>query len=142
MAGSQINIFSMMMVSMWVYNPLNSIMMTQKTFTDLAGPGKVDLTMAKLTFVGLNLALLGVALYKLSTLGLLPITAADWVRLVLVLSLSRSLSPQSPKNFRRHAQLTLSLSLSLSLFAGIAARENAGTRLVGRGVRMYRGLET
>ena len=71
-----------MMVGMWLVNPINAVLSTQKTFTELAGPGKVDLTMAKLVFVGLNLCLLAVALYKLSTLGLLPITAADWVRFV------------------------------------------------------------
>ena len=38
----------------------------------------VDLTTPKLIFIALNLASLGVALYKMKAMGLLPVTAADW----------------------------------------------------------------
>jgi len=48
--------------------------------------GETDLTTPKLLFIALNLASLGVALYKCKSMGLLPLTAADWTGLLPVLS--------------------------------------------------------
>lgn len=39
--------------------------------------------MPKLTFVGLQCVALGVALYKCKSMGLLPMTAADWTGLLV-----------------------------------------------------------
>lgn len=40
--------------------------------------GKVELQMPKLVFVLLNFVMLGVGLYKMSKMRLLPTTSADW----------------------------------------------------------------
>merc|ERR1712113_1051693 len=77
MSGSQVQIFSIMMVGMSLYNPLNAILNTNATFAPL-GAENVDLTLAKLAFIAVNGLGVAIALYKLSTLGLLPITSADW----------------------------------------------------------------
>ena len=39
---------------------------------------EIDLTLPKLAFIGCNAAMLALALWKLNTMRLLPITAADW----------------------------------------------------------------
>jgi hypothetical protein len=41
--------------------------------------GKVDLQMAKIIWVVLNCMWLGVGMYKMSYMRLLPTTSADWV---------------------------------------------------------------
>ena len=44
--------------------------------------GKTDLAMAKLTYVAMNLLGLAMGMYKCATMGLLPLTSSDWVRLL------------------------------------------------------------
>ena len=45
---------------------------------------KANLLMSKITFVGMNLLAMSGALYKMSTMGLLPTTPSDWVSLLAV----------------------------------------------------------
>lgn len=47
----------------------------------MSAPG-VNLGLPKLLYVLLNLAGVGVVAYKLRVMGLLPLTAADWVSLL------------------------------------------------------------
>lgn len=42
-------------------------------------PKPISLTVPKLVFVGFQLLSLALALYKASTMGLLPLTSADWL---------------------------------------------------------------
>lgn len=75
MSGKNLNIFSISITSMAVLTPIKSILGMQQTFASLEG---VDLQMAKLVYVGLNLVWLMVGLYKMSSMRLLPTTSADW----------------------------------------------------------------
>jgi len=79
MSGSSIQIFSIMMTGMSLINPFKALLATNETFKNFEKEEGVDLKIPKLIFVSLQLLSLGVALYKCSTMGLLPLTSADWV---------------------------------------------------------------
>ena len=82
MSGSGVNIFSMMITGMAVMNPCKALFNVSGPFKALAQDGKTDLTQAKLTFVAMNLLGLAMGMYKCATMGLLPLTSSDWVRLL------------------------------------------------------------
>ena len=44
--------------------------------------GKTNLTQAKLLYLVLSLVGLGMGLYKVNSMGLLPVTSADWVSML------------------------------------------------------------
>ena len=75
MSGNQLNIFSISVTSSAILGPLASIFGIQKQFGALQD---VDLTTPKLLFLALNLAWLGLGLYKMSSMRLLPTTSADF----------------------------------------------------------------
>jgi hypothetical protein len=75
MSGGNLNIFSISITTMAVLTPIKSILGIQQTFSALE---EVDLQLAKLAYVGLNLVWLAVGLYKMSSMRLLPTTSADW----------------------------------------------------------------
>mmetsp|Transcript_14642 Transcript_14642/g.35661 ORF Transcript_14642/g.35661 Transcript_14642/m.35661 type:complete len:181 (-) Transcript_14642:2186-2728(-) len=74
MSGNNLNIFSISTTSSAIFGPLASVFNLDKTFANL----DVDTSMAKLVYVGLNLAWLAVGLYKMSSMRLLPTTSADF----------------------------------------------------------------
>jgi ER membrane protein complex subunit 4 len=76
MSGNQLNIFSINVTASAILSPLGSIVSVDQTFAHI--PAKVDLQMAKLVFIALNLVWLGLGLYKMSSMRLLPTTSADW----------------------------------------------------------------
>ena len=78
MSGSSINIFSIMITGMAFLNPVKSILAIDDAFKRFSHNPAVDLTLPKLAFVGCNCGMIALALWKLNTMGLLPITAADW----------------------------------------------------------------
>ena len=75
MSGSSINIFSIMITGMAFMNPIKAIISIDDTFKRFKD---VDLTLPKLAFIACNLGMVALALWKCNTMGLLPITAADW----------------------------------------------------------------
>jgi hypothetical protein len=79
MSGSSIQIFSIMMTGMALINPLKALFSINEPFKPFEKEEGIDLKMPKLIFAGLQILALGVALYKCSTMGLLPLTSADWV---------------------------------------------------------------
>lgn len=78
MSGSSLQIFSIMMICMGLWGPLQKIANINQEFARYAA-SKVDLTMPKLVFIALNLLGTGIALYKCQTLGLLPTGQMDWM---------------------------------------------------------------
>ena len=79
MSGKNLNIFSISVTSMAILNPLRGILTLSNAFRSCEDPdGKVDLSSAKALFVVLNLIWLGVGLYKMANMKLLPLTSADW----------------------------------------------------------------
>jgi ER membrane protein complex subunit 4 len=100
MSGSSIQIFSLMMTGMALWTPLNAIASVNTTFarydtpsstssrgSSTVGPSasdeqKVDLKIPKLIFLSLQFLALAIGLYKCSTMGLLPLTSADWTHYI------------------------------------------------------------
>lgn len=101
MSGSNINLFSIMFTGMALFNPLKAIFTVNSAFEKF-NDGQVELILPKLIYCALHLLSLGaitrthlyflnaisshfpacthtgIALYKCGTMGLLPITSADW----------------------------------------------------------------
>lgn len=80
MSGSSLQIFSIMMLSMAFWQPLQKLFNVQKAFARYQGT-EIDLLLPKLVYILLNLAGVGVALWKANALGLLPTSPTDWVTL-------------------------------------------------------------
>lgn len=79
MSGSNLNIFSISIVSMAIMSPIKGMMNISNAFRAFEDPdGRVDLQMPKLLFLGLNMVWLCVGLYKMAMMRLLPTTSADW----------------------------------------------------------------
>ena len=80
MSGNQVNIFSMIITILALWNPLQAIFSINSVFAPLMsskGETPISLTLPKLCYLFLNIILVGIALYKCQSLGLLP-TPADW----------------------------------------------------------------
>jgi hypothetical protein len=80
MSGSSIQIFSIMATGMALINPIKALGSINKAFARFEGEAGLDLFMPKAIFAALQLLALGVGVYKCSTMGLLPLTAADWTQ--------------------------------------------------------------
>jgi ER membrane protein complex subunit 4 len=78
MSGSSIQIFSIYSTGMALVNPVTAMAKAPSMFKKFESEG-VDVTVPLLIFVGLQLALLGIALWKCNSMGLLPMTSADWI---------------------------------------------------------------
>jgi hypothetical protein len=79
MSGSSIQIFSIMMTGMALFNPLKAIFSVNDAFRQFDKEEGVNTKLPKMIFVALQVLSLAVALYKCSTMGLLPVTSVDWV---------------------------------------------------------------
>ena len=87
MSGNTLQIFSIMMLGMALYQPLQRMLNVQAEFaryTSTAANGSgagsgVNLLLPQLVFVACNLAGVGLALYKCQSMGLLPTSSADWL---------------------------------------------------------------
>lgn len=77
MSGKTLNIFSISVTSQAILGPISGILSLDKTFGPMQDQN-ADVQMPKLIFVALNLAWLGLGLYKMSSMRLLPTTSADW----------------------------------------------------------------
>jgi len=82
MSGSSIQIFSIMMTGMALFNPLKAIVETRKVFAQYESEEGVDLKVPKLIFVSIQVLSVALALHKCASMGLLPVTSADWTRLL------------------------------------------------------------
>ena len=80
MSGTSINIFSIMMTVMALSTPIKSIMSFSTVFSPFEG---IDgLFRAKVTFLFLNMIGLSFGMYKLYSMGLLPVKSSDWISLL------------------------------------------------------------
>ncbi|GAM27545.1 hypothetical protein SAMD00019534_107210 [Acytostelium subglobosum LB1] len=78
MIGSAISIFTMPPVIYMVIGPIKAILQTNAVFSRFEVL-KREVLLMKLTYIAIQLGLLSVALYKCSSMGLLPITQSDWL---------------------------------------------------------------
>mmetsp|Transcript_21487 Transcript_21487/g.51260 ORF Transcript_21487/g.51260 Transcript_21487/m.51260 type:complete len:187 (-) Transcript_21487:118-678(-) len=74
MSGSNLNIFSINTTSSAILTPLTSLFQLDRIFGNL----DVDASTAKMVYVAINLVWLGVGLYKMTAMRLLPTTSADF----------------------------------------------------------------
>ena len=77
MSGSSIQIFSIYATGNALVTPLTAMAKAPGQFKRFEMEG-VDLTIPMLIYYAMQLVLLGIALWKLNTMGLLPMTSADW----------------------------------------------------------------
>ncbi|WMV40300.1 hypothetical protein MTR67_033685 [Solanum verrucosum] len=78
MAGSTVHLFSIGITVSALWQPVSALQGVGKVFEPYKD-SKVDLLGPKLVFIALNLVGLGLGVWKLNTLGLLPTHASDWV---------------------------------------------------------------
>lgn len=73
MSGNSLQIFSIMMVFMLFKNPIQGLLQTNSVFIryETAGTRKT-LWMAKAMYVAMNLLALGLGIWKVNGMGLLP----------------------------------------------------------------------
>ncbi|OTA22303.1 hypothetical protein BTJ68_14731 [Hortaea werneckii EXF-2000] len=80
MTGNSLQIFSIMMVFMLFKTPITALLNVQGTFARLETEGnKSQMVMVKLAFIGCNLLALGLGIWKVNGMGLLPTTRSDWL---------------------------------------------------------------
>lgn len=85
MVGNDISLFSIMFVGMAVVNPIQSLLGTNKTFEMFSGDAKEDpalngtILQGRVIFAACCVAALAVGIMKLSWMGLMPVSAVDWM---------------------------------------------------------------
>lgn len=86
MAGSALSLMGLLLTLMLLANPVRALAGIGTTFApyDALLAGQRTLRNAKLVYTGLQVALLGVAVYKTAVLGILPFAPADWIRHVSI----------------------------------------------------------
>ena len=67
------------MTGMALVNPVKALATVSTTFRMFENEEGLDLMKPKLIFIAMQVLALAVAIYKCSTMGLLPLTTADWV---------------------------------------------------------------
>ena len=85
MVGNDIGIFSIMFVGMAIMNPITALSNTKKVFeqfdADVAEDNSLrsDVMIGRLCYAGCCLIAMFVGLLKVSWMGLLPVSAVDWM---------------------------------------------------------------
>ncbi|KAL8732071.1 MAG: hypothetical protein Q9166_003024 [cf. Caloplaca sp. 2 TL-2023] len=80
MSGNSLQIFSIMMVFMLFKNPLQALMQTNAVFTKYETPRtRSKMWVVKAMYVLMNLVALGLGIWKVNGMGLLPTTRSDWL---------------------------------------------------------------
>jgi hypothetical protein len=78
MAGSTVHLFSIGITFSALWQPVSALQGVNKAF-EAFKDSRVDTLLPKVMYIALNLAGMGLGLYKLNSLGLLPSHASDWV---------------------------------------------------------------
>ncbi|KAL9042044.1 MAG: hypothetical protein Q9214_003904 [Letrouitia sp. 1 TL-2023] len=74
MSGNSLQIFSIMMVFMLFKNPIQGILQTNQVFTKYESPRTKDkMWLVKAVYVLMNLVALGLGIWKVNGMGLLPL---------------------------------------------------------------------
>ncbi|CAA22824.1 hypothetical protein POMI540_3396 [Schizosaccharomyces pombe] len=79
MSGNSLQIFSIMTTLMLLVNPLKAITSTGSAFTPFKGTHPGTLWPAMGAYILFQLLLMGIGVYKLQRMGLLPTTTSDWL---------------------------------------------------------------
>ncbi|BBN06028.1 ER membrane protein complex subunit 4 [Marchantia polymorpha subsp. ruderalis] len=78
MAGNTVHLFSIGITFSALWQPISALQAVNKTFEPFKD-ARTDTLLPKLLFIAMNFAGLGLGLWKLNSLGLLPTHASDWV---------------------------------------------------------------
>jgi hypothetical protein len=78
MSGNSLQIFSIMMLGMALWTPVQEIMNVHQRFSRFA-ESSVSMLLPKMTFLAIHTAGLALGLYKCHTMGLLPTSTSDWI---------------------------------------------------------------
>jgi hypothetical protein len=81
-SGSQLSLMSLMLVGLMLMAPIKSFLNFGKSFAYFDQHLEKDITVvkSKLLYIGINLAILAVAIYKINQIGLLPFSDDDFSR--------------------------------------------------------------
>lgn len=80
MSGNTLQIFSIMMVAMAFKNPVMGLMATNSAFERFESEGtKSKLLWVKVVYVAMQVLALGLGVWKVNGMGLLPTTRSDWL---------------------------------------------------------------
>ncbi|KAL2429895.1 hypothetical protein ABEF95_012998 [Exophiala dermatitidis] len=80
MSGNSLQIFSIMMVFMLFKNPIQAISQTNMAFSRFESAGtRGQMLGIKAVYVLMQCLLLGLGIYKVNSMGLLPTTRSDWL---------------------------------------------------------------
>ncbi|KAF2395798.1 hypothetical protein EJ06DRAFT_534724 [Trichodelitschia bisporula] len=80
MSGSSLQVFSIMMVFMLFKTPIAAIFGVQGAFARYETPGtSARLLPVKAVYVLMNLLAMGLGVWKINQMGLLPTTRSDWL---------------------------------------------------------------
>ncbi|PAV70300.1 hypothetical protein WR25_11303 [Diploscapter pachys] len=83
MAGRSVSIFPIMMVAMLLWRPVKALFSVGATFKPLEDERTTgSLLLHKIIFILGNFATIGLAIYKVHTMGLLPNTPSDWLEFI------------------------------------------------------------
>lgn len=82
MVGSGIQIFSIYATYNALATPIKGLFSVNDVFKHFEEKDGINLFLPKLVFCSLQVLGLGVGLYKCSTMGLLPLTSADWTHYI------------------------------------------------------------
>ena len=78
MSGSSLQIFSIMMTAFAVMQPLRALFAVNTVFTPFKDLDATVLVAQKMLYCAINVFFLGIGIWKCSTLGLIPGSAADF----------------------------------------------------------------
>ncbi|CAD8075994.1 unnamed protein product [Paramecium sonneborni] len=81
MTGNMMNIFTIVIIGQFLWQAISTIAKMDQAFSLLENRG-ISLFFYKLIYLSAGLLQLGVVLYKLYNIGLLPLNSADWIDLV------------------------------------------------------------
>ncbi|KAG1304281.1 hypothetical protein G6F64_009342 [Rhizopus arrhizus] len=87
MSGNSLQIFSVMITATMLFmQPIKAIMSAQETFSRFESTGskkqEADLTLPKLSFIGLQVIVILLGIYRVNSMGLLPNTTSDWLSFI------------------------------------------------------------
>ncbi|CAD6198133.1 unnamed protein product [Caenorhabditis auriculariae] len=82
MAGRSVSIFPIMMVGMMLWRPAKALFSVNATFKPLESPVTGSMILHKIVFLLGNIGAIGLAIYKVHTMGLLPNTPSDWLEFI------------------------------------------------------------
>ena len=80
MSGNSLQMFSIMMVFMLFKNPITGLLSTNEVFRRYETEGtKGQMWLVKLCYIAMQFLALGLGVWKVNGMGLLPTTRSDWL---------------------------------------------------------------